>query len=285
MPESTSAVLRPARGRLAGRRSRRPRKYLAAFRVSLMAQLAYPGEVLMRSVFLLLILFIFASLWRTTYGEMGRRTIGGFSFTQMLWYVALTEALILSRGRTSITIADEVRSGDFAYALTRPFNFVLYRYAEAMGDRVVRLSINFGIASALALLFTGGVGLDPVGAAPALLLAWAAVSLDFLFVLAVQMLAFWTEDTTAFQFIYDRLLMILGGMLLPIRLFPHALALLARALPFAAIINGPAQTAVAFDAGALPGAVLRLGLWLAAGLVLASLLFRAGVRRVNANGG
>lgn len=281
---STVALPSPRRG-VSAVLPRQWRKYVAAFRVALMAQLAYPGEVLMRSVFLLLILFIFSSLWRTTYGEMGRTTVGGFTFTQMLWYVAMTEVLILSRGRTSITIADEVRTGDFAYTLTRPFNFLLYRYAEAMGDRAVRLALNFGIASLLALLFTGGVGLDPAGAAPALLLAWAAVTLDFLLVLCVQLLAFWTEDTTAFQFIYDRLLMILGGMLLPISLFPDALAAVARALPFAAIINGPAQTAVAFHAGDLPVVALRLLLWLAAGVVVASALFRIGVRRVNANGG
>ena len=274
-----------AAGRLRHALPRRWRKYAAAFRVSLRTQLAYAGEVWLRTLFLLLIMFIFSSLWHTTYTETGRATLGGFTLTQMLWYLAITESIILSRPRESFRIDEEVRTGGIAYALARPYNFVLYRYAQVLGERLLRMGINLAVALPLALVFTGGVGLRLAGLLPGLLVLLGAVTIDYLLVISVQLLAFWVEDTVAFQFIYDRLLMILGGMLLPISLFPGPLEAVARTLPFSAIVNGPAQTLVRFDAHDFLALLVRQGAALAGAALLAGLVFRLGVRRVHANGG
>ncbi|MBI2762007.1 MAG: ABC-2 family transporter protein [Chloroflexi bacterium] len=281
-----SAVARPRaeHGLVTGRRGSW-RKYAVAFRTSVQSQLAYPGELWMRTIFLVLIMFIFSSLWHTTYGELGRSIVGGFSLTQMLWYLAITESLMLSRPRGSIRIAEEIRTGDFAYSLIRPYNFVLFRYAQAMGDRVVKLAVNVVVAMPLALLFSGGLGLDARALIPGVVVVVAAITLDFLMVLILHLLALWVEDTGPFEFIYDRLLMILGGMLLPIALFPDRLEAVARALPFSSVINGPAQTLVSFDAGEAAFLMIRQG---AAVLVVGAAavsLFRLGVRQVHSNGG
>jgi ABC-2 type transport system permease protein len=261
------------------------RKYLTAFRISITVQLAYPGELWMRTVFLVLIMFIFSSLWHTTYAEMGRSTLGGFSLTQMLWYLALTESLILSRPRDSFRVDEEVRTGDLAYALARPYNFLLYRYAQVLGERLVRLGVNLTAAVPLALAFSRGVGVSLPGLVPGLAAVLTAISIDYLLVMALCLLAFWVEDTASFLFVYDRLLMILGGMLLPLSLFPGPLEAAARALPFSAIINGPAQTFVGFDGSEFVGLMARQGAALALAVLLACLMFRLGTRRIQANGG
>lgn len=266
--------------------SRAPwRKYLAAFRISLAAQLAYPAEIVMRLLFLVVIMFIFASLWHTTFAEMNATRLGGLTVTQMLWYLAITEALILSRPRTTLRLDEEVRTGAFAYAVARPYHFVLFRYAEASGERVLRLALNIVAGAALAALFTGGSGLSGAGLAPGLVLAILAVTVDFLLTFCVQMLAFWVEDTTPFVFVYERLLMIMGGMLLPLTLFPGPLEPVARLLPFASIIGEPAATLVAFDAGRWLQSLALLAVWLVLAGSGAAVLFRHGLRVVSANGG
>jgi ABC-2 type transport system permease protein len=270
------------RGRTARRRWE---KYVTAMRVSVQNQLAYPGELWLRTVFIVLIMFIFSSLWHTTYGELGRASVGGFTLTQMLWYLAITESLMLSRPRDSLRIDEEVRSGDLAYALVRPYNFVAYRYAQMIGERLVRFGVNMLVAAPLALVFTGGVGIGATGLLPGALAVFTAISIDFLFVLAISLLAFWLEDTASMLFIYDRLLMIAGGMLLPLSLFPGPLAAIARALPFSAIINGPAQMLVGYEAGEFASLLARQSIALVVAVALASVVFRLGVRRINANGG
>lgn len=261
------------------------RKYAVAFRVSLAAQLAYPAEILMRSLFLVVILFIFASLWHTTFAEMGAERLGGLTITQMLWYLTITEALILSRPRATLRLDEEVRTGAFAYAVARPYRYLLFRYAEASGERALRLALNAVIGAVLALLFTGGIGVSAAGLAPGLLLVLLAVTLDFLLTLSVQLLAFWVEDTVPFMFVYERFLMILGGMLLPLALFPGSLEPVARALPFAVIIGAPARMLVDFDAGEWLRSLAILVTWLAIAAAIAGLLFRRGLRAVSVNGG
>lgn len=270
-----------------GARSYRRRwgKYWTALRVAVQNQLAYPGELWMRTIFILLIMFIFSSLWHTTYGELQATSFGGFTLTRMLWYLAITESLMLSRPRDSLRIDEEVRSGDVAYALIRPYNFVAYRYAQMLGERLVRFTINLAVAAPLALLFSGGVGIRASGLLPGALAVFTAISIDFLFVLAVSLLAFWVEDTASMLFIYDRLLMIAGGMLLPLSLFPGPLETIARALPFSAVINGPAQVLVLYQTGEFLSLLVRQGIALAVAIFLASMVFRLGVRRIHANGG
>ena len=121
MTASAGAVRRLARPR----RLAAARKYLAAFRLSLQSQLAYPAEMWLRTIFVFIIMFIFSSLWHTTYGELGRDRLGGLSLSEMLWYLALTEIIILSRPRDSVRMDDDVRTGQLAYQLTRPYNFLL----------------------------------------------------------------------------------------------------------------------------------------------------------------
>lgn len=101
----------------------------------------------------------------------------------------------------------------------------------------------------------------------------------------IGLLAFWTEDITGFYFIFDRLKWLLGGFLMPITLFPEWLQRIVEWLPFPLMIYRPAELAVSFEISKwleLTGKQLFLvaGLWL-----VAQVLYRAGVRRLDVNGG
>src|SRR5439155_15074726 len=69
----------------------------------------------------------------------------------------------------------------------------------------------------------------------------AAMAFDFLISCAIGLLSFWVEDTWAFDFIYRRLVMLLGGMMIPLDIFPEPLSSIARALPFSYIVYGPTR--------------------------------------------
>src|SRR5919204_708692 len=83
------------------------RKYAAIFSTTLRNQLAYAGEMLLRTVFLVMILYIFLQLWRATYAARGGAAIAGFSVAQMIWYLALTESIVLSRPNVSRVVDEE----------------------------------------------------------------------------------------------------------------------------------------------------------------------------------
>ena len=56
-------------------------------------------------------------------------------------------------------------------------------------------------------------------------------TIDFGVQFGIGLGAFWVEDTWAFRFLYTRIVMIFGGMMLPLDILPDAVRQVARALP------------------------------------------------------
>lgn len=274
------ATLRRARGLRAA-----VEKYWAIFQVSLVNNLAYIVERLLRTIFLALIIFIFVQLWRVTYAGMGAKLIAGFSLQQMIWYLVLTEAITLSHPGVNTKIDEEVRSGGLAYSLGRPYSFLLYQYTGNLGDYLFSFVINLVIGAALALLFVGPIVFSLSGLAVTVVSVLLAITLDLICMICIGLLAFWMEDTRSAMLVFSRFSMILGGLLMPLDVFPEPLASICRALPFSTLFYTPGRF---FVAGADSDLLLAIGkqvFWVIVVALLAIFIYTKGVRRVESNGG
>jgi ABC-2 type transport system permease protein len=101
----------------------------------------------------------------------------------------------------------------------------------------------------------------------------------------IGLLAFITEDVAPFEWIYQKLIFILGGLLIPIDFYPEWLQALAKALPFSYMMYGPARLFVSPDMVDFLNLIGSQFLWiLLLGGVL-TLFFRLGTRRLAINGG
>src|SRR5438132_354237 len=123
----------------------RAAKYGAILRMSIGNHLAYWSEVLLRSIFLVLIIYVFVQLWTLTYGTLKTARLGDYSLPQIIWYFAFAEAIILSVPMMRTKIDQEVKSGDLAYRLNKPYHYVLYLAADYAGERIVRFALNLVI--------------------------------------------------------------------------------------------------------------------------------------------
>jgi ABC-2 type transport system permease protein len=260
-------------------------KYVAIARITVATQAAYLGELAIRTVFLAMVLYIFVQLWTVTYEAMGTQTVAGFSVAQMIWYLVVTEAVMLSRPRVMREIDQDVRSGDVAYQLIRPYDYVLFRMAQYLGERLLRMGSCLAIGSLLALLYVGPIELSPAALLAAALVLLTGAVVDFLGAVAVGLCAFWIEDTAPLQLLYDRAIMLLGGLLLPLELFPEWIARILLALPFQLILYAPARIAVTGDLSMVPTVLAQLAVTLLCALVLARAVFALATRRLHANGG
>jgi ABC-2 type transport system permease protein len=260
-------------------------KYLYVGRTSARTHLAYFGEVGARVIILGVLLFIFLQLWRVTFGETGAERLGGFTLPEMLWYLAVTEAIILSAPRVTPAIDEDVRTGAIAVHLLRPLSYPLYRLATTLGERAVRFSLNALVGGAIALVMVGPIALRPAGVGMFLLTIPLAFVLDFLAYLVIGLGAFWLESTSGLTLIYSRMTMMLGGMMLPLSLFPDWLQRVASFLPFASVIYGPARTLVAPDLRFWAGLLLRQAAAIVVLALIAALVYRAALRRIEARGG
>ena len=79
------------------------RKYWAVLWTDARQQTAYRGEFLLRGVMIAMFLFIFVWLWRALYAISGQGAIAGLRFSQVIWYLAMTETVTLSTSRLSET--------------------------------------------------------------------------------------------------------------------------------------------------------------------------------------
>ena len=260
-------------------------KYTAVLRVSVANNLAYMMEVFFRALLLVVLVFILAQLWKTTFSARGAHVLNGFSISDMIWYLAGAETIAMSMPALTRRIDQEVRSGQLAYLLGRPCNYVLYNFAQYLGERVVRICINGAVAAVLAFIIAGVPHFTWEGFVAWPLVAFLAVCIDFVAYFSIGLLAFWTEETQSFSLIFSRLTLVLGGVLAPLDIFPQPLRGIAQALPFSAILYGPSRTLVHFESGYFVFLLGQQAITLAVGTLLMLAVYQVAIRRVNINGG
>lgn len=265
--------------------SRVAAKYAEIFRISLQNQMAYIYDQILRGIFFVVVMFVFVQLWRTTYWVTGAKSISGFALQDMIWYLVMTETIALSTPRVHARISEEVVSGDLAYSLNRPFNYLGFHYFSMLGEVLVRAPVNFLIGAGVAYLLVGGFAFDWQGFGPVVFTFLLSLSIQFFMNGTIGLLAFWAEDVNGLFLLVNRAQWILGGMLLPIDIFPEALARVAEALPFKHLMYGPAKLMVKYSWAEFLIVVKGQVLWLAVFGVIAALVYRRGVSRVNVNGG
>ncbi|GAC1391280.1 MAG: ABC-2 family transporter protein [Ktedonobacteraceae bacterium] len=260
-------------------------KYIAVCQVSIANNLAYMMEVFFRSLMLIAIVFILSQLWKTTYAIHGSKMLSGFSISDMIWYLCAAEAIAMSLPPLTRRIDEEVRSGQLAYLIGRPCSYVLYNFAHYLGERIVRFSINCVVGLGLALLVVGPPHFTWMGVLVWPLMVFLAFGIEFVCYFAIGLLAFWTEETQSFAFLYSRVTLVLGGVLAPLEIFPQPLRSIAQALPFSTILYAPARTLVHFEWDRFGWTLAQQVVTLAVGSVLLLGLYTMAMRRVNINGG
>jgi len=264
---------------------RKARKYFAVLHMSIANNLAYLSEVFFRALLLVVLVFILSQLWKTTFGLRGVKNLSGFSIAGMIWYLIIAESIAMSVPALTRRIDLEVRSGQIAYLLGRPCNYVLYNFAQYLGERLVRFVMNLLVGIVLALILVGPITFTLWGILTLPLTVFLAVCIDFVFYFSIGLLAFWTEETQSFVLIFSRLTLVLGGVLAPLEIFPQPLRSIAQALPFSAILYGPARTLVHFELDRFAWLLVQQALTFAVGSVLLLALYMIAIRRVNINGG
>jgi ABC-2 type transport system permease protein len=263
---------------------RSSQKYWAIFKTQLLNSFAYPGDLFSRSLTIVLFLWVFAQLWGVTYRSVGQESISGLTLPETLWYLMLAETIILSKPRLSTTVARAVKDGSIAYLLNKPYNFLLYQISIGLGDSVLQMVFN-ALAGGAIVWVLAGPPPDPRGWPLVLVAIAAAWLIDFCIAAAIGLAAFVTEEVSAFEWIYQKIVFILGGLLIPLDFFPEWLRTIALSLPFAYTVYGPARLFVDPNLARFVTLLLAQLAWLAVLGGLLAFLYRKGVAWLTINGG
>ncbi len=270
-----------------GMRSRRGagrvRKYLRIFAFAVRNAVVYVPSFLLRNIFLLVIIFVFYSLWRVIYA--GQSQLAGFSMTQIVWYLTFTECIELSKSRVLADVQEEVKDGTLAYSMQRPYSYLGYHFSRSLGESIVKMVPILLMGAVTSLIFVGPLPGLGSAFAPGLLVLFLGVALNTAWYLLIGLLAFWTEEATPFYWIFQKLVFVVGGMFFPIDLFPSWMQTIAKALPFAFSAYWPAKVIVDFSLQTFFYTLRGQAIYLVAVASIAAALYKSGARRVLQQGG
>ena len=256
-------------------------KYLAFAKLGFRQARAEPGELLGRAFFFVLILGVFSAVWRAV-ADSGVSTAR--QPTELLWYLAVTEWVLMSAPSVHFQMEEDIRRGDVAYQIARPASWLGARLAHGLGALAVRAPVMLIVACAAAWSLAGPPR-RPVELVVAIAFGLVASAVMTLFHVGIGIAAFWLGDVAPAYWIWQKLLFVLGGLLLPLQFYPALFVRITRFTPFPTLLAGPASLATGeplMPAGVL---ALTLAIWALVGWVIARAAFDRAVRRLHVNGG
>jgi len=262
---------------------KRLHKYTTIARVSLINAFQYPGAVVGGVVFYVVILFVFFSLWRVIYRQ---QTVAGLTLPQMMWYLCASE-LVAYGCRTGVfgQMNEDVKTGAVAYQLGRPYHYVAYQFANALGGMMFGFALYASLGTALALIFVGPLPGFRAAVLPLLLVSFAlGVTTNFFLQMGLGLTAFRLEENAAFYWIYSKLILMLG-VFMPVDILPLGLQRVVKCLPFSYVAWVPARLFAGFSWELFAQIFPMQVLWTIVAVAFATAMYRFGARGIQANGG
>jgi ABC-2 type transport system permease protein len=253
-------------------------------------RVGFAGAVAYRAEFLVWVLaytmpLIMLALWTAVAAE---GAVGRFGEREFSSYFAATLLVRLSSGAWVIWDMNwEVRQGTLQRRLLWPIHALLTYLAE----NLAALPMRFVVAIPIAVVTTALLGTDiwvrdPVQLAIVPLSLFGAFLLTFLPMAIIGTLSLWWESSVALYDLWLALYTVFSGYVVPLELFPKGLGGVVAWLPFRQMLAFPVENLLGL--ATRERALRDLGLqwsYIAAFAVIASVLWRAGIRRFAAYGG
>lgn len=241
--------------------------------------------VFTNTVFGFILAYTYAALWDE------RPQLGGYDMSQALTYVWLGQALLMTcvmmGGGFEDELIERIRTGDIAVDLYRPVDLQLWWLAGDLGRAAFHL-----LGRGIVPMIFGSLAFDlAMPGSPGIWVAFlVAVGLGVVVSFAIRYLvalsAFWLLDGAGAAQMSFLAGMFFSGMLLPLNVFPGVLGEVARALPWSALLQVPADVFLGKHTGwGLVRVYAFQASWALVLLLAGRLLQSVATRRVVVQGG
>lgn len=262
------------------------KKYLYIFKSEVMTNLQYTFDLLVGFIGYIIHIFIFLNLWQYIYSNP-EELINGYNMNQMIWYVIITEIIwtAVSGRALSKKISADVKSGNIAYNINKPFNYVEYSLFNHLGGTTVKFILITIIGLLLGFVFLHGFPpLNILQILGVILSSILAIVISTLLIMTLGLLAFFVEDSAPFYWIYSKFILVVGTIF-PVEFFPQVLQPIIKFSPIYAVSYGPAKLFVNFSINEFISIMISQVAYLIISFIICHLIYRKGVRKLNVNGG
>ncbi|MDN3504975.1 MAG: hypothetical protein P0S95_05320 [Rhabdochlamydiaceae bacterium] len=257
-------------------------KYWTFYRISFCHAIKNYKALFGLSIFLIACLLIFAHLWKVAAAKKG---LVSFDPNQLLWYIAFNEWILIAIPDVHSDMEHDLRSGRLAYHLPRPISYLGAIFFEGAG----RLTANLIILGIICFGFTWlKIGFLPFSMSAfilSLLFGVASGIVGLIFHMAIGLSAFWLKDITPFTWIWEKFLYLLGGLILPLSVYPLWIQKVALFTPFPSILGARSALTLGFSWHLAFNLALHLLFWGLFATTISMVAYRKGVKIVHIEGG
>ena len=262
------------------------KKYLFIYKSELMSSLQYIFNILAGFIGYTIFIYIFLNLWEYIYSDPNE-LINGYSMSQMIWYVIITELLwgIVSGRMLCKKIINDVRGGNIAYNINKPYNYIGYCLSSQLGTSTIKAIMYSILAVILGFIFLGSFPkLNILSIIAVIITIILATVINILLVICVGLLSFKLEDSSPFYWLYSKMILVIGTIF-PIEYFPVVLQPIIKLSPIYVLCYGPAKLFVDFSWTNFIVIIIAQVIYIGIAWGLCTLLYKKGVKNLNVNGG
>ena len=255
------------------------KKYLAFARVSLIEQSKRLLDELGTVFSFCIHIVIFSFLWEFV---LEGKALAGYTRQELIWYVIMAEAVMYSFHHYYKKVASKVEMGDFAYDMTKPFNFLARTIVEGLAE----LPMTFALlvtGSILGCIFAGVLPMSVMQIVLSFIMMLLATVLLLVFNIVVGLLSIWLgRDVSSVWILCQKAMLIFAFT--PIEMFPKGVQNVLLLLPTTHVIYTPASLFVHFSVNKFLMSLVAMGLSLIVLIALLYIIYKKGVKKQNVNG-
>ncbi|MEE3343145.1 MAG: ABC-2 family transporter protein [Bacilli bacterium] len=262
------------------------KKYLYIYKSELMTNLQYKIDIIFSFIGYFIHIFIFLNLWKYIYSNP-EELINGYSMTQMVWYVIITEFLytILGGRKLAKKISDDVKGGNIAYNINKPYNYILYSLSNHLGSITIKSVFFLVLGLLTGYIFLGSIpNLNILQFLIVLLSCVLATIISTLLIIFIGLFSFHVEDSSPFYWLYSKFILVLGT-LFPIEFFPKVVRSIVTYSPIYVVSYGPAKLFVDFNYNKCIPIFISQLIYILISYLLCTIIYKKGVKNLNVNGG
>jgi ABC-2 type transport system permease protein len=255
--------------------ARRLRQFLALAGITMQEVIVYKAQAYIWLFTDVLTALVMPFVWLSA----GGNEFGGYPISQLiLYYVVLVMVSSFVTSHFMWEIGTEIREGIFSTHLLRPVSYAKFAIARNLGYRLVRTVLVLPFLVLLIAVLSRHVNYGD------LYLGWGAWAclimghlVSVMFVLAMSMIALFTEEAETIFELYYFPMIFLSGQIVPVSLFPDWVQSIAQVLPFYYTTAAPTEVLVGrHDSSATVSILIGQAAWIGISYVAYLFLQRAG---------
>lgn len=259
--------------------------YLTCMKISILEQFQYRVQNYFYMIGMITEPVIYLVVWSSVATSQGGAVDGYTPGTLAAYYIVWTLVRNMNIVFTPYGWEERIQRGRLSSELMRPLHPLHGDVAFFAGWKVVVILFWLPLAAFLTIIFRPTLNPTWLQIVVFFLAIWGAYLIRTMLLSVLGMITFWTTRVAAIYELFFAAELILSGRLVPMPLMPAWVQNVANYLPFQWTFYFPINALTGQPSSAeLLGGLGMQALWILAGILLANIFWRAGIRRFSSVG-